>query len=261
MKKVLTVFAALVSAALVAAGVAEAHNGTITNSCGVVTVTLTQFANGTNTVRIKTDLDNGPVTATNRTFVGTGSVQTVNVSVPNDGLTHDLDVVVVWGNQPGTSDDTSTADHHTGGFSGEFEVVTCAGQGSPGPGGPSGENGAPGPAGPSGPQGAPGANGKDGTNGTNGKDADVCPNLTGIQSSLWGLTIDGQFAVGTLNPRGQFVCVKLATAAGWHKAKPKPSVVVIKRAATVKKKCGPKSSLINGVCKAWKTPTGANLTG
>jgi hypothetical protein len=52
------------------------------------------------------------------------------------------------------------------------------------------------------------------------------------------LLIGGEKAVGTLNPRGQFVCVKLATARAWHKPKVVKSVVV--KTTVVKTVAAPK---------------------
>lgn len=64
-----------------------------------------------------------------------------------------------------------------------------------------------------GPPGAPGQTGATGATGAAGVGADLCPNWDGIQSK------PPKGTVGTLNPRGQFVCVKLAQARAWHPLK------------------------------------------
>lgn len=69
---------------------------------------------------------------------------------------------------------------------------------TPGPAGPPGATGATGPAGPAGAA-APGT--------------DLCPNWDGVQLK------PPKGTVGTLNPRGQFVCVKFSQAAAWHPRK------------------------------------------
>lgn len=86
--------------------------------------------------------------------------------------------------------------------------------GTNGVNGQNGSNGANGSAGvgAQGPQGLPGVAGPQGVQGVPGKDADVCPNIDGVQTRA------GVGRVLTLNPRGQLVCVKLATAKKWHKA-------------------------------------------
>ncbi len=184
----LAALAVVALAALVTAAAAFGHNGSIVYNCGTLTYSFSQFANGSNTVRLKYSLDGAATVSTNRTFSGSSSTQLVTVPVPSDGLTHVVVARAVWGNQPGSADDTSTADNHTGSLDTvEFEAVTCSGQGPAGPQGPAGVPGPPGPAGPQGPIGPIGPQGPQGQPGIT-PDVDVyrsdelegCPSGAGV---------------------------------------------------------------------------------
>lgn len=157
MRKLLLSLTLTIIFVCVFAGQALAHTGTVGFNCSVATFNFVNFANGTNTVRLYYQIDGGTEVAENRTFVGTASTQTLAIPIPNDGLTHDVELKATWGNQSGTVNDTVTADGHSGSFDREFEAVTCPGTGPPGPQGPAGPPGSPGPEGPQGPTGPPGS--------------------------------------------------------------------------------------------------------
>lgn len=101
-------------------------------------------------------------------------------------------VAAGWSNPPTTTATTATV------------TVTTPGNGVPGPPGPAGS------AGPAGQIGATGPAGPAGAAGVDGRSADLCPNWDGVQQKPPPLK------VGTLNPRGQFVCVALWRAKAWH---------------------------------------------
>lgn len=67
--------------------------------------------------------------------------------------------------------------------------------------------------GPPGPGGQVGATGPQGLPGSAAIGTDLCPNWDGIQ------TKPPKGTVGTLNPRGQFVCVAFWRAKAWHPLK------------------------------------------